>query len=55
VFHQWIAAWSEPAVTDDMHSKAVAAGDAFNLVLHRTGIAIDKNLKHEFSSTRSFA
>jgi hypothetical protein len=38
-----------------MHSKAVAAGDAFNLVLHRTGIAIDKNLKHEFSSTRSFA
>jgi hypothetical protein len=37
-----------------MNGQAMAAGDALDLVLYRTHIAIDEDLKHGFCSSHSF-
>jgi hypothetical protein len=52
--HERVAAWPEPAVAHDMNNHAMPARDALDLALHRTGIAIDKDLKHGFFSSHSF-
>src|SRR5579864_4220528 len=53
VFYQRVSAWPEPAIADDVNHQVVAGSDAFDLALHRTGIAVDENLKQEFSSSHS--